>query len=175
MSWKQLKNNSYYSINEDGVVKRNAYIRVDKLGRTTQVKEKILKQQLDKHGYYRVTITCGRNKPKFCLVHRLVAETFIENKNNLPVINHKNEIKTDNNVNNLEWCSVSYNNNYGERQKKVSKTQGKKVIGTNGIETIIFNSANEAEKYFKNKKGSNISQCANGKFKQVYGYEWRWA
>lgn len=175
MSWKQLKNNSYYSINEDGVVKRNAYVRVDKLGRTTQVKEIILKQHLDKDGYYRVSICSGRNKPKFYPVHRLVAETFIENKNNLPCINHKDENKSNNNVSNLEWCTVSYNNNYGDRQKRVSKTQGKKVIGTNNKETLIFNSANEAEKYFRNKKGSNISQCANGKFKQVYGYEWRWA
>ena len=175
MSWKQLKNNSYYSINEDGVVKRNAYTRVDKLGRTTQVKEMILKQHLDKDGYYRVTIVSGIDKPKFCPVHRLVAETFIENKDNLPCINHKNEIKTDNNVNNLEWCSISYNNNYGERQKRVSKTQGKKVIGTNEIETLIFNSANEAEIYLKNRKGSNISQCANGKLRTAYGYKWRWA
>lgn len=174
MRWENLKNNSYYSINEDGVVKRNAYTRVDKLGRTTQVKEMILKQHLDKDGYYRVAIVSGMNKPKYCLVHRLVAETFIENKNNFPCVNHKNEIKIDNNVNNLEWCTVAYNNNYGERQKRVSKTQGKKVMGTNEIETLIFNSANEAEKYLRNKRGSNISQCANGKLRIVYGYKWRW-
>ena len=175
MSWKQLKNNPYYSINENGVVKRNAYTRVDKIGRTTQVKTKILKQYLDKDGYKRVTIVIGEKKPKFIPVHRLVAETFIPNPNNYPCVNHKDENKLNNNIDNLEWCSVSYNNSYGTRLERVSKTSGKKIIGTNGKEILIFNSANEAEKYFKNKKGSNISQCANGKFNQMYGYIWRWA
>ena len=174
MSWKQLKNNSYYSINEDGVVKRNAYTRVDSLGRTTQVKEMILKQHLDKDGYYRVSIVSGRNKPKFCPIHRLVAETFIENKDNLPCINHKNEIKTDNNVNNLEWCTASYNNSYGTRLERVSKTSGKKIIGTNEKETLIFNSAREAGRNF-NKTSSNIISCANGNLNTAYGYVWRWA
>lgn len=175
MSWKQLKDNPYYSINENGVVKRNAYTRVDKIGRTTQVKEKVLKQHIDKDGYFRVVIVSGREKPKCYPVHRLVAETFIKNENEFPCINHKDENKLNNNVDNLEWCSVSYNNSYGTRLKRVSKTSGKKIIGTNGEKTLIFNSANEAEKYFKNKKGSNISQCANGKFNQMYGYIWRWA
>lgn len=175
MIWKSLKNNSYYSVNENGVVKRNAYVRVDKLGRTTQVKEKILKPVIDKDGYKRITIVIGERKPKFIPIHRVVAETFIKNKNNYPCINHKDENKLNNNVSNLEWCSWSYNNNYGERQKRVSKTQGKKVIGTKGNRTLLFNSANEAEIYFKGKKGSNISQCCNGKFKKMYGYKWGWA
>lgn len=174
MNWKQLKNNPYYSVNENGVVKRNAYTRVDKIGRTTQIKEMILKQHLDKDGYKRVTLCTGLEKPKFIPVHRLVAETFIENVEKLPCINHKDENKINNNVNNLEWCTIAYNNNYGDRQKRVSKTQGKKIIGTNDVETLIFNSAREAGKYL-NKSSSNISECANGKHKQMYGYKWRWA
>lgn len=173
MSWKTLKDNPYYSINEYGVVKRNAYTRVDKLGRTTQVKEKVLKQQIDKDGYFRVTITTGFKKPKFYPVHRLVAQTFIKNKNNLPCVNHKDQNKLNNNVNNLEWCSVAYNNNYGNRQERVSKTQGRKIIGTNNTETLEFNSAREAGK-FLHKSSANISECANGKHNQMYGYKWRW-
>ena len=68
----------------------------------------------------------------------------------------------------------SYNNNYGLRQQRVSKTQGKKVIGLKGNRTLLFNSANEAERYFTGKKGSNISQCANGKLETAYGYKWGW-
>jgi hypothetical protein len=135
MSWKQLKNNSYYSINEDGVVKRNAYIRVDKLGRTTQVKEMILKQHLDKDGYYRVSIVSGRDKQKFYPVHRLVAETFIDKSNfkymsnenikeidiNKLEVNHINEFdKKNNSVANLEWCTKLYNCNYGTRNQRVN-------------------------------------------------------
>lgn len=174
MSWKQLKNNSYYSINEEGVVKRNAYKRVDKLGRITQIKEMILKQYIDKDGYKRVTICTGYEKPKYCLVHRLLAEAFIPNPNNYPIINHKDENTLNNKLDNLEWCTVSYNNNYGGRQERVRKTQGRKIIGTNEEETLIFNSANEASIYITGKKTSNISECANGKYKQMYGYKWRW-
>ena len=173
MNWKCLKNNSYYSVSETGVVKRNAYTRVDKIGRTTKVNEKILKPTIDKDGYKRITIITGEQKPKFVPIHRLVAETFIENKNNLPQINHKDENKLNNNVDNLEWCTVSYNNNYGNRQKRVSKTQGRKIEGTNGIEILTFNSSREAERYF-NKNSSNISSCANGKLVSAYGYNWRW-
>lgn len=175
MSWKNLKDNPYYSVNENGVVKRNAYTRVDKVGRTTQIDEMILKQHKDKDGYYRVSIITGENKPKFIPVHRLVAEAFIPNCNDLPCINHKDENKLNNCADNLEWCTVAYNNDYGARQGKVSETEGKKVIGTRDNETLVFNSANAAEKFIKGKKGSNISMCCNGKLKQCYGYEWRWA
>ena len=173
MIWKVIKEYPNYSVSDTGVVKRNTYTRIDKLGRKTKVKEMILKQHIDKDGYLRVTLV-KNGKNYFVPLHRIIAKAFIPNPNNYPVINHKNENKKDNSLKNLEWCTVSYNNNYGNRQKKVSKTQGKKVIGTNETKTIIFNSANEAEKYFTNKKGSVISQCANGKFKSAYGYQWRW-
>ena len=172
MMWKVLKDNPHYSVSNTGVVKRNAYKRVDKIGRITQVKEMELKQHLDKDGYYRVSIIYN-NKTKFIPVHRLVAQHFLD-KSEYNCVNHKNEIKTDNRVENLEWCNVSYNNNYGSRNLRVSKTQGKKVIGISKEKTIVFNSSNEAERYFKNKNGSNIAQCCNGKFKKMYGYEWRW-
>jgi len=173
MRWKVLKNNSYYSVSDNGVVKRNAYTRVDNIGRTTQVKEKILKQHLDKDGYYRVYIITGEDKSMFKSVHRLVAETFIDNPEKLPCVNHKNEVKTDNNVDNLEWCTVAYNNSYGTRLKRVSKTSGRKIEGYNDEIKLLFNSANEAGKILQASSG-NISQCANGKLNTAYGLKWRW-
>lgn len=83
---------------------------------------RFLIKSLSKFGYYRVSLYDGKNKkPKFFAVHRLVALAYLENPYNFPQVNHKNEIKTDNRVENLEWCSCSYNINYGKRNKKVSE------------------------------------------------------
>ena len=80
---------------------------------------KILTSVLRPDGYTQVRLGSkeGRNGH---LVHRLVAKAFIPNPNNLPCVNHKNEIKTDNRVENLEWCTYEYNINYGTRNARVS-------------------------------------------------------
>lgn len=173
MIWKVIEDYPNYSISDTGIVKRNNYTRIDTIGRKTNVKEMFLKSEIDKDGYYRVALYKNK-KAKLIPVHRLVAEAFIENESNLPCINHKNENKLDNNIDNLEWCTFSYNNNYGTRQARVSITQGKKIIGTNEKEILIFNSANEAGRKL-NKTPSNIISCANGNLNTAYGYKWRWA
>lgn len=78
----------------------------------------ILKPYVDKDGYKHVTLT-QNGKSTHYIVHRLVAIAFIENPNKLPIINHKDESKDNNCVNNLEWCNVKYNINYGKRTEKV--------------------------------------------------------
>ena len=82
-------------------------------------REKILKPKLDRYGYNCVSLYKFK-KHKNKTVHRLVAQAFIENPNNLPQINHINEVKTDNRVNNLEWCTNKYNGNYGSVKEKRS-------------------------------------------------------
>ena len=86
---------------------------------------RILKCGNTGRGYLMVVLTKNENR-KTHIVHRLVAQAFIPNPNNLPQVNHKDECKTNNNVSNLEWCDNKYNSNYGERNKKIIDTKIKK-------------------------------------------------
>jgi hypothetical protein len=87
---------------------------------------KQMKQSLHTKGYKTVTLTKD-GKSKTAFVHRIVAEAFIDNPDNLPMVNHKDEDKTNNFVENLEWCTASYNRTYGKAVEKHAKTlRGKK-------------------------------------------------
>lgn len=87
---------------------------------------KRMKQSLHTAGYKTVSLTKDGNT-KTCYVHRIVAEAFIENPDNLPMVNHKDEDKTNNFVENLEWCSASYNRTYGNGvEKQARQLRGKK-------------------------------------------------
>ena len=72
-----------------------------------------------RQGYLTVTLHIN-GKTVRIFVHRLVAMAFIPNPENLPCVNHKDEVKTNNNVDNLEWCTREYNNNYGTRNERIS-------------------------------------------------------
>lgn len=84
---------------------------------------KIMKQHTNKFGYYTISLVDENKIGKGYMVHRLVAMAFIENPNNLPFINHKDENKENNNVDNLEWCTSEYNTNYGSCLKRRSEKQ----------------------------------------------------
>ena len=110
--WKDIKNYEwYYQISNLGNVKSLERInKRERLGvccRRT-IKEKILTNKLDMNGYLSIML-CKDNQPKRLRIHRLIAEAFIFNLNNLPDINHKNWIKHDNRVENLERCTKSEN------------------------------------------------------------------
>ena len=78
----------------------------------------ILKPQTINSGYLTITICLDNKRRKGMLIHRLVAIAFIPNENNYPEVNHKDEDKTNNNVENLEWCTSKYNQNYGTAIKR---------------------------------------------------------
>lgn len=78
----------------------------------SKITNKFLKPSITAQGYLRIRYGSG-----FAYVHRLVAEKYIPNPNNLPQINHKNEDKTDNRVENLEWCDEKYNTRYSKAKK----------------------------------------------------------
>ena len=133
-------------------------------------KEKILKTRLHPNGYELVNL-----KGKTYHVHYLVALTFIDNKNNYKEINHKNEIKNDNKVDNLEWCDRKYNCNYGSLPKQVGNRFSKKIaiIDKTGKERCYFESSMSAERVLKIDH-SSIIKCCKGKVKTAGGYVWRY-
>lgn len=148
--------------------------------------KKFLKQRTTKFGYSKVALyRTNSKKAKHLHVHRLVATAFIPNPDNLPQVNHKNEIKTDNRVENLEWCSCSYNINYGKRNAIVSekltrlktKTVGRKIQQidiTTGKVLKVWNSMHEIEKTL-GFSHSNIYCCCTGKRKTRGGFKWAYA
>lgn len=107
--WKDLpKYEGIYQVSNLGRVK--SLDRINANG--AMAHGKLMSPQDNKHGYLYVDL-CKNGKLKREYIHRLVGMTFIPNTNNLPQINHKNEIKSDNRAENLEWCDNRYNNNYG--------------------------------------------------------------
>lgn len=134
----------------------------------------ILKPQI-KRGYYQIGLRKD-NKRKWFSVHRLVAETFIDNPNNYKYVNHKDENKLNNNINNLEWCTMSYNNTYGTRLEKVKQKVSKKVLQYDLEGNFIkeYSSLKEANKLNNMKSIGNISKCCKGEYKTAGGYIWRY-
>lgn len=152
--------------------------RVKSLNYNKTRKEKILKYRKHRYGYLMVVLFKD-GKRKEILVHRLVAQSFLPNPDNLPQVNHKDENKTNNCVENLEFCDAKYNSNYGTRNERVAKSltgvyNTKKSKPVMCIETgVIYPSTNEVQRQLGFSRG-NISQCCNGKKNTSYKYHWKY-
>ena len=104
------------------VVGYEGLYEVSNIGQVINIKTgHILKQHKDKDGYW--VLSLKRDKYKTYFAHRLVAQAFIPNPDNLPMVNHKDEDKTNNNVDNLEWCTAKYNSTYGTARERAAKTR----------------------------------------------------
>ena len=161
--WKDVVGyEGFYKVSDKG----NVYSveRRDSIGR--KVGGRIMKPIYDRYGY--LTVKLYKNgKQKGKLIHRLVLEAFVENPNNLPDVNHRDEVKTNNELSNLEWCDARYNNNYGTRTERVTQAQSKKVRAVNikTGEVIRFKSTQEAGRKGYTQRG--VSEASKGVYKSA--------
>lgn len=135
-------------------------------------------QDKNKYGYNYVKLKGHDGEVKNCRVHRVVAIAFLENPNNYTDVNHKNENKRDNRVENLEWCDRKYNSRYGTARKRLSlhrrnspKVKRKPVIRL--FDYKYFDSMDETKYY--GCSPTHVRECCNGTRKTHKGSRWRYA
>lgn len=164
--WKDIKGyENRYQVSNLGKIRRKNYDY-------RSPKYRILKPKIEKNGYYRITLSFN-NCSKTYGIHRLVAQAFIPNPNNYPIINHKDENPSNNYVENLEWCTYSYNSSYGSARYRKFK---KAIIQCDLEGNVIrkWDSAHEVERTL----GIPHQQInSNLKLRQptCHGYIWKYA
>lgn len=169
--WKDVKcYEGYYQVSNLGRI-RSLNRKVFKSKHQIELKGKILNLTQNNSGYFGVNL-CVNNKRKKFLIHRLVAISFIPNPNNFDCINHKDEDKSNNCIDNLEWCNHKYNNNYGSFKSRISQKNSKPVICLELDKK--FKNQTEAANYF-NLKQAAISFCCYNPNRTSGGYHWKFA
>lgn len=179
-NWVPIKGFPGYEVSSEGRIR--SFVGWKGRGTTDA---KIISQSRKRNGYMQAWLCDGKKKKSFS-VHRLVAEAFIPNEGNKRTVNHKNGIKNDNRICNLEWATHGENIKHAyatglrepsERQKKATaKKCGKPVLmmDANGKILNTFESSHEAER----KTGvhhQDILKCCKKIFKHAKGYVWRFA
>lgn len=149
--------------------------QISNLGRVKRVKTgRILKGIKDTPGYLQVGL-CKKGIRNAHRIHRLVAEAFIPNLDNKREINHIDEDKTNNSIDNLEWVTRKENINYGTRNERVSKAKSIPIIATNiktgGVEE--FYGINECARQL-GLNPSSITKVLKGRYKQTGGYTFKY-
>ena len=157
------------------VVGYEGLYQVSSLGRIKSLLryKRILKPQKNIHGYLKVSLY-KNGKCKIFNIHNLVANAFIENPNNYKYVNHKDENKTNNRVENLEFCSFYYNLMYGTRVQRIAKKNNKPILQFDLEGNFIkeYESITQASKELNNSL-NNISQCCLGRSRTSKGYIFR--
>ena len=179
--WKTIKDYPNYEVSDKGEVRSKDRIALRK-GEFVKLKGKTLKPSLA-NNYLRVTLYNG-DRHNFCqvFIHRLVAMAFIDNPDNLPYVNHKDENPRNNNVDNLEWCTAKYNSNYGtaivrrvihQNWENIADKQSIPVIQKSKDMVVVgrYKSVSDAGRK-NNYNIASISKCCRGLLKTYKGYIW---
>lgn len=183
--WKDIEGyEGLYQINELGEIKAFERTSIGGFGAVNFRAEHIMKKNLGRNGYLTVRLS-KNNKGRTELVHRLLAKSHIPNPSNKPCVNHKNGIKTDNRIENLEWVTYSENNKHAIDNKlklykkgKLHHNYGKKDLPMHKIEStlkikcfctktnVIYESIAEAAKGI-NRPRTKLILMLNGKIKNT--------
>ena len=168
--WKDIQGyEKVYQISNHGRVR--VLPHVDALGHHRL--EHMLKPDIQKQGYLQVTLYKD-GIPNKIKVHRLVARAFLPNPKNYPIINHKDENPANNHVNNLEWCTMYYNNMYHYRNKRIGRKLEKPIfaIYPDGTDEY-FDSARKASVALGLNEG-HVSACLRGELKHHHKFSFEW-
>lgn len=174
--WKyySYKNKDYYMISNYGRLKSVDRIRLLYNGCEARVKGKIKKPTLSKKGYYSYSLNFD-GKRIIRRINRMVAEKFIDNPDNLPEVNHKDENTLNNRVDNLEWCTHVYNVNYGTRTIRAIKSSSKAIeqYDLEGNFIKEWDSLANASKKLNISRGT-LCSCLKGSIKSCGCFQWKY-
>ena len=181
-NWKDIQGyEGKYQVSDCGNVKSLARDVYNPRGNVYHLEEKILVPLLNSKGYQFVHLY-KNGTSKAILIHRLVAMAFIPNSENKPMINHKDENPLNNCVDNLEWCTASYNANYGTRNARIIQNRRSYKLENNPRAKAVF--CVELNKIFDcairageelGVCASSISQVCKGKLKTAGKLHWKYA
>lgn len=172
-SFKDITGFENYQVNKQGVVVSKSRVSLQKNGKKYTVKEKVMKPQIDNTGYIVFGLRNNKKETKKVYLHRILAESFIPNIENKPCINHKDGVKYNNSLDNLEWCTYQENNihafdNNFQKSGKQHHFYGKKGEFCHNSKKIIcndtgriFDSLTEASLFFNISK-SHLSNILKG-------------
>lgn len=157
--WKDIENyEGYYQVSNLGRIRsldRKVIMRTKYGSHLHTINGTVIAPCINKYGYSFVRLTKEKKSTAYT-VHRLVAKAFLPNPNHLPCVNHKDEVKTNNLADNLEWCTYAYNNSYGTHLEKISKAN-------KGLKR----SEETCKRMSESRKGSHLSEETKRKLSEI--------
>lgn len=175
--WKDIEGyEGLYQVSNLGRVKSlERRVRAKKPGTTQRIKERIRKFSYTTEGYAYVVLS-KEGVHKTILVHRLVADAFVPNPDNLPCVNHKDEDKKNDTSDNLEWCTYSYNNTYKDVHRRRNLDNVKRMVIQYDLEmneikrwSLMSDACREY-----NIGPGNMAKCCKGERVHCAGFKWRY-